>query len=430
MTTKLGTLLEPFFGRRAAAPVAAPRADVSSSDPRLLEFFGLQRESSGVYVTEQSAMTIAAVWACVRLIAGTVALLPVNILREHDGIQEPAPRDDLWWMLNEQPSEMWTAASAWEWVTQSMLLRGDGFMEIVRPSPGSLAIRELRPLDPDRVQIIETANFGVRYRIARANGTTYDLWPADVLHFAGPGFNGLRSPSAIRHYARRAISIALATDEFSAKFFGSGALSRHAIKAPHKITPELADELRRQWAERYAGLDNAYRPLVLSEGLDVKELSLSAEDSQLIESRQFQVIDIARAFGVPPILIQETEKTSSWGTGVEQIIIGFVRFTMAPHLERFRDELNRKLFLRAGRAAEFDTDALTRPDSKGFGELLRNLVGGSQGPGIITVNEARSALRRPPKPRGDELYDPKVTPDAQPEPLDDPQSPEPGAAGR
>lgn len=382
---------------------------MSSSDPSIMDFFGMQRESSGVYVTEHSAMTIAAVWACVRLIAGTVALLPVNILREHDGIQEPAPRDDLWWMLNEQPSEMWTAASAWEWVTQSMLLRGDGFMEIVRPSPGSMAIRELRPLNPDNVQIIETTTFGVRYRISRSNGTTYDLWPSDVLHFAGPGFNGLRSPSAIRTYARRAISIALATDEFSAKFYGSGALTRHAIKAPHKIGPELAEEIRRQWTDRYAGLDNAYKPLVLSEGLDVKELSLSAEDSQLIESRQFHVIDIARAFGVPPILIQETDKTSSWGAGVEQIIIGFVRFTMAPHLERFRDELNRKLFLRAGRAAEFDTDALTRPDSKGFGELLRNLVGGSQGPGIITINEARSALRRPPKLGGEELYDPKAT---------------------
>ncbi len=134
------------------------------------------------------------------------------------------------------------------------------------------------------------------------------------------------------------------------------------------------------------------------------------------------------AFGVPPILIQETEKTSSWGTGVEQIIIGFVRFTMAPHLERFRDELNRKLFRRAGRAAEFDTDALTRPDSKGFGEMLRNLVGGSQGPGIISVNEARSALRRPPKIGADELYAPKVTANAQPDQSPDPQSPDPGAA--
>jgi HK97 family phage portal protein len=183
------------------------------------------------------------------------------------------------------------------------------------------------------------------------------------LHFAGPGFDGLSSPSAIKTYARRSIGGAIATEEFSAKFFANGALQKHVIKSPSKMTVEAAQKLREQWTERYAGLENSFKPIVLTEGLDVKELSLSAEDRQLIEARRFQVVDIARAFGVPPILIQEGEKTSSWGSGVEQIIIAFVRFTLAPHLERFRDELNRKLFRRAGRVANFDTEALTQPDA-------------------------------------------------------------------
>lgn len=405
MSSYLGTVREPFF--------SAPRAEtgtISAKDPKILELFGVGSDVSAVPVTEKSAQTIAAVWACVRLIAGGVSLLPIQINRDVNGKQIPMEvRDDLWWLLNEEPSPVWTAASFWEFVTQSMLLRGDGFAEIIRPSAVSPLIRELRPHHPDRVQLIPHDELGIIYRISRRDGTQYTRTPADMLHFAGAGFDGLRSPSAIQTYARRSIGGALATEDFSAKFFANGAMQKHVIKAAGRMSDETADRIRTQWHDRYAGLSNSYRPIVLTEGLDVKELSLNAEDSQLIEARRFQVIDIARAFGVPPILIQEGEKTSSWGSGVEQIIIAFVRFTLAPHLERFRDELNRKLFRRAGRVMNFDTDALTQPDAKGFSEMLRQLVGGSQGPGIITVNEARGALRRPPMDSGNELYNPKAS---------------------
>lgn len=402
------TILRDWIG--LAPRAETPTGPFLSSDPRVLEILGGSLDSTGIYVTEQSARSVAAVWACVRLIAGGVSLLPIQISRDVNGQYLPTTdRDDLWWLLNEEPSIAWTAASFWEFVTQSMLLHGDGFAEIIRRNPSSPVIRELRPHHPNRVELAESDEFGILYRITRRDGSTYIRTSADMLHFAGPGFDGLRSPSAIKTYASRSIGGAIATEEFSKKFFANGALQKHVIKSPVKMHPDAAERLRDQWATRYSGLDNAYRPIVLTEGLDVKELSLNAEDSQLIESRRFQVIDIARAFGVPPILIQESEKTSSWGSGVEQIIIAFVRFTLAPHLERFRDEMNRKLFRRSGRVLNFDTEALTQPDAKVFGDLLRQLVGGSNGPGILTPNEARAALRRAPMPDGDKRFEPNAS---------------------
>lgn len=402
--THIGTKREPFFG--------APRAEtpIPTNDPRLLELFGLIPTAGAVPVTVANAESVAAVWGCVRVVAGSIAMMPVKILRDAAGIRDDAVRDDLWWMLNEEPDPMWTASAMWEMVAKSMLLRGDGFVQILRRGDREGGqIIGLRPHHPDRVMIVEDMEVGAVYDCTDRFGRRFPrITPPDMLHFTGFGFDGVRSPSAIAHHARRAIGGALATDEFAARFFQNGALQKHVIKAPAKMSETAAAELRRQWSDRYAGLDNAFaNPIVLTEGLDVKELSLSAEDAQLLASREFSVAEICTAFGVPPILIQRGDKTSSWGTGVEQVIIGFVRFTLAPILKRFRDELNRKLIRRSGRTIEFDTEALTRPDSKAFGELLRQLVGGSQGPGIITVNEARGALNRSRIDNGDELYDPK-----------------------
>lgn len=388
-----------------ALPGMPRNALISSSDPRLLDVFDILPSPTGRDVTEGSAMRVSAVYACVRLIAGTIASLPVDVFRREPNGQRAKinEADDLWWVLNEQPHARWTANNFWKRLVWAELLRGDGLAEIIRgrggmpvgikPLPGDASVE----LKDDRLRYYFTDDVTMRPR-----GLDQD----DVIHVPGFGFDGIRGMSAIRWGARSSIGIAQATDEFSGRFFGNGAQVRHAIRAPGKMTEPMVDALRERWVQRYSGLDNAYMPLVLTEGLDVKELSLNAEDSQLLEARKFQVIDIARAFGVPAVLIGESEKTSSWGSGVEQIVLAFVKFTLSERLVTIEQELNRKLFRTAGRCVKFNADELLRGDSASRAKWLRELVGGSAGPGIITRNEARAAEGMPSLPDGDTLYDP------------------------
>ena len=182
-------------------------------------------------------------------------------------------------------------------------------------------------------------------------------------------------------------------------------LSKIALTYPGKLDLKVADDLREFFDARYTGTANHHRPLLLTEGGEAKTLSMSAEDAQLIESRQFSVIDICRFFGVPPVMIGETEKTSSWGSGVEQMARWFTTFTLNDHLTAIEQELESKLF-RDGFFAEFDESELTRGDTKTRGEFYRIARGSMQEPGFMTTNEIRAAEGLPPIDGGDELQHP------------------------
>jgi HK97 family phage portal protein len=406
--THVGTQREPHFG--ASAP-ARPRASttVLSSDPNVTDFFGLVPTPTGRAVTEQSAMQVSAVAACVRVIAGAIASLPVDFYARDvaaGSVRKKNEADALWWLFNEEPSARWTAAAFWEYVAKSELMRGDAFAWIHRDGYGN--VKSIEPINPGGVTV-EVVNGRLRYyffdELNRARGLDQD----DMLHFPGFGFDGKRGMSAIAWGARQGIGIALATDEYAARFFGSGALAKHVITAPGEMTPEQTTMLRDQWAQRYAGLDNAWKPMILTEGLKVEELTLTAEDSQLLESRKFQVIDIARAFGVPPFMIGETEKTTSWGNGIEHMSLGFVKYTLQRRLTAYAQEINRKIFRTAARFVKFDLDELLRGDSAARAKFIRDLVGGSQGPGIITINEARAREGFEPIAGGEALFSPSKT---------------------
>jgi HK97 family phage portal protein len=208
---------------------------------------------------------------------------------------------------------------------------------------------------------------------------------------------------------------ALAMDEYSGKFFANGAHPSIFLKAPGKMNQEQITILQNSFAAKHSGLDNAHRlPLVLTEGLDAKEVSLSAEDSQLLESRKFQVIDIARAFGVPPHMIGETSSSTSWGSGIESMSRGFVTYTLQPHLKRIEQELNRKLFPRdPSRFVRFDREALIEGDSAAQAAYNRAALGGpGTGMGWMSVDEIRKSKGLPPRGGASaDIFDPRtVTP--------------------
>jgi HK97 family phage portal protein len=172
------------------------------------------------------------------------------------------------------------------------------------------------------------------------------------------------------------------------------------------------EDLRNAWQRKYVGVGPNGLPLILTEGIDVKELSMTAEDAQLLESRKWQVEDIARAFGVPPHMIGATEKQTSFGAGLEQMSQAFVSYTLAPHIARLEDELNRKLFKTSSRYVRINVDGLLRGDATARANYYKAALGGTQNPAWMTPNEVRSRENLPPVDDGDSLTqpDPSSTP--------------------
>lgn len=366
-------------------------------------------KTAGVSVNEQTAMRVGAVYACVALIGGAIAAMPLPVYQRTKEGRERADHQ-IWWLLNEQPNPEYAAAVFWEIMVMSLLLHGDAFAQIQRDrNNGITGFKFIHASDVTTPGQNKTPYFGVT-----SDGKTNGVSASDMLHIAGPGYNGKRGMSQISYVLRHAAGIALAADEYSATFFENGARPDFAITVPTNPTTDQVRTLRETWAERHAGLGNAHLPAVLAGGMDVKNLTMNAEDSQLIETRQFQVEDIARIFGVPPHMIGHTKNTTSWGSGVEQMSIGFVKYTLMRHLRKIEQELNRKIWPNRERYfVEFNTAGLERGDYKTRMEGYRIAAGRAGEPAFMTVNEIRKLENMPPVDGGDTLFL-GATPDANP----------------
>lgn len=360
---------------------------------------------SGIVVTEDSAMRASAVYACVSKIGGAIGSLPMHLYTLTGEKKRRAKRTNLWWLLNESPSPMWTASAFWQYLLQAKLLHGDAFALIVRGTDekGGRTIKEFLPVHPRDVEVFKHGGarwYGVR---DRDTGKAVAVPPADMIHVPGPGFDGERGMSLIRYTLQNSVGIALAADQYSARFFGNGARPDFVLSTEQVMKQPQVDLLRQQWDERHAGTSRAFRPAVLTNGLKVEQLTMNSKDAQLLDARKFQIEDICRVFGVPPFMVGHTEKTTSWGSGVEQMSIGFVKYTLQSHLTAIEQEFNRKCFRTARTFAEFSVEGLLRGDSATRANFYRAALGGSSGPGWMSQNEVRDLENLPPAKNGDEL---------------------------
>lgn len=358
--------------------------------------------------TERTALQVSAIYASVNLIAGAISALPVNIYRVdiETGERDRVHTDDLHWVFNEQMTPRWTAASGWEFLCQSLLLHGDAFAVIERR--GSVPVG-LTPVHPQRVTVLPLEDGSRLVYVVEPEMTAtgkgerkvYDQ--DDILHVPGFGFDGLRGLSPLRHALRMTGASAIAMQEFSANFFANSARPDYALGTDSKLDQKQIDDLRSEIEKKHQGTANAHRPMLLHGGLKILPITMPMKDMELVAMRQFQIEEIARIYGVPPFMIGHHEKTTSWGSGVEAMAIGFVRFTLRQHLNKFENEINRKLFRTAARAAEFDTTDLERADTKSFFEAMRIAVGRAGEPQFMSVNEARARLRLKSTENGDEI---------------------------
>ncbi len=384
--------------------LAVDSANIRRGDGVWEAFTGLASGAPG----EAAALSVTAVHACVQLIAGAIASLPMHIYRrEADGDRDRLPNDDLWWVLNEQFSPRWSASAGWLFLIASKLLHGDGFAEILR-GPGGRIVG-LMPIHPNRVRVIATPD-GMRlvYEIQpdptisspdaeRARMRVLDQ--DDVLHIPGFGFNGLRGLSPLRNALRVSGRLAISAQEFSARFLENMARPDFALKTPGALSQQQFDRLRAV-LEEHRGPMRSGKPIILEGGLAIETLTMPLQEMQLLETRKFSVEEIARIYGVPPFMIGHTDKTTSWGSGVEAMGVGFVRFTLRSHLNDCQNEINRKFYRTASRVAEFDTTELERADTKSLFEALRVAIGRAGEDQLMTVEEARAVLNLSRTPRG------------------------------
>lgn len=355
---------------------------------------------SGMAVTPDSAMRVAAVYACVRIISGAVATLPLHIKRRVDArTREDASDAPIWQLLRRRPNRWQTPSQFRRMLQAHLLLRGNAYAMIVR-SRGT--VQALIPLHPDRVEVVQDKDLALSFLYTRPDGRRLRLAQDEVLHLVGLTLDGVRGVSPIA-YARETIGLALAMEDHGATTFRNGARVSGVLRHPQKLGPEAVANLKAGLEAFRAGGDQEGKHLILEEGMDYARIAMTAEDAQWIESRKFSRTDIAMFFGVPPHMIGDTEKSTSWGTGIEQQSIGFVAYTLEDHLTMWEEAIDRDLIGADDLLyARFNRAALVKGDIRARWEAY---VKGLQW-GVWSPNEIRALEDQNPRDGGDIYYPP------------------------
>ena len=381
---------------RAASP-ENPSTSLSNPAAWLVDLFGGTTDA-GVTVSEQGSMKTSAVYACVTLIAKTIGSLPLKVYRRKaDGESVEVPDTLPYYLLHDEPNPAMTSIVWRKFLVANLLLGGNAYAAIGRNQANQVI--DLFPIHHNLVKP-KRVNGRNQYVVDVGGGETETIDQSDMIHIPGPGFDGVKGMSIITWAARQAVGLALATEQHGSKLFSNGARLGVVLKHPKTLSRDAQTRLKQQFDQQQGGLSNAFKSMVLEEGLDVTNISMTSEDAQFLETRRFQVEDIARFFGVPPHMIGHTDKQTSWGTGVEQNTLGFLIFTILPFLSDFEQEFRRKLFPRSPFYAQFKVQGLMRGDSKARSEYYSS---GHQN-GWLTTNEIRKAEDLPPVPGGDSLF--------------------------
>lgn len=344
--------------------------------------FPVPRGEAGVWVTEDSALKLSAVWACVRLISQTIAALPWRAyLLQPDGGREPL-HGTVDWLLHRQPNPEMTAFTFRQVLVSHALLWGNGYAEIERDAAGRPSW--LWPLLPDRVTVRRAADGRIVYDVS-GDGAATTLQASDVFHLKGLGFDGLTGYSPIR-MAASSVGLGLAAETYGARLFRNGAKMGGILEMPGKFKdPETARKVSESFDKATSG-DNAHKTVVLEEGARWHQVTIPPDDAQFLETRKFQVSEIARWYGVPPHKIGDLERATF--SNIEQQAIEFVQDAIVPWVVPLEQEADLKLFGRnlLGRAfTKFTLQSLLRGDAASRGVFYRQLFD----LGALSPNEVR-----------------------------------------
>ena len=338
--------------------------------------------TSGKAVNERTAMQTSAVYACVRILAESVAGLPLHVYeRTANGSKSTKPSHPLYRLLHDEPNREMTSFVFRETLMSHLLLWGNAYAQIIRDGRGFPIA--LYPLLPDRMAVDRNESGELVYTYQSDKGQV-KLRRENVLHIPGLGFDGLIGYSPIA-MAKNAVGLALATEDYGATFFANGANPGGVLEHPGVIKPEQADRLRESWQSQFGGA-NAHKVAVLEEGLKFHQMSIPPEQAQFLETRKFQINEIARIFRVPPHMVGDLEKSSF--TNIEQQSLEFVKYTLDPWVVRWEQSLQQALILPSEKATifiKFNLDGLLRGD---YQSRMQGYSTGIQN-GFMSVNDVR-----------------------------------------
>ena len=362
---------------RLLKPRASPKNRLYGSTYSF--FFG--GTASGKTVNERTAMQTTAVYACVRILAETIASLPLNIYRSTDNGKEKATDHQLYYLLHDEPNPEMTSFVFRETLMSHLLLWGNAYAQIIRDGRGK--VLALYPLLPDRMTVDRTTDGRLYYEYRKDTGYVI-LRPEDILHIPGLGFDGLVGYSPIA-MAKNAIGMAIATEEYGSKFFANGASPGGVLEHPGVVKDPA--RIRESWNAVYQGSGNAHRIAVLEEGMKFQSIGIPPEQAQFLETRKFQTEEICRIFRVPPHLVANLDKATF--SNIEHQSISFVVHTIRPWLVRLEQGMNKALLSPSEKGqyfVGFVVDGLLRGD---YSSRMQGYAVGIQN-GFLSPNDVRA----------------------------------------
>ena len=365
------------------------RAENALGGSRFSFFFG--GTTSGKAVNERTALQITAVYACVRILSEAVAGLPLHLYRYGgDGSKKKAVTHPLYRLLHDEPNPEMTSFTFRETLMSHLLLYGNAYAQIIRNGKGEVV--GIYPLMPTKMTVDRDSKGRLYYLYTRgtddsptdaASGQVY-LPPEQVLHIPGLGYDGIvgYSPLAM---AKNAVGMAIACEEYGASFFANGAAPGGVLEHPGVL--KNPDKVRESWNRMFRGSANSHQVAVLEEGLRYQPIGISPEQAQFLETRRFQVNEIARIFRVPPHMVGDLEKSSF--SNIENMSLEFVKYTLDPWVVRWEQSIHRALLSPEEKPlyfAKFNMEGLLRGD---YASRMQGYAVGIQN-GFLSPNDVRN----------------------------------------
>lgn len=372
------------------------RSNLTARDDDLYKVLGGSPTDTAENVTATSVLGLSTAWACVSLISGTIASLSCGVYRKDERlIKVPAGDHPLQRVLDD-PNADQTPIDFWEMMSLSLELWGNAFAEVARNGSGDIIA--LTPIRPELVLVERDRSGALRYRWH--DKESHEQSEKDILHIRGNGGDPMGGMSTVA-WNKNTFGMAQAIERSAGRTFANGIRSTGIFASKEKIPKEKMQEAAELIEKKYTGSMNAGRPMLLNGDLSYHPISFKPDEAQMLESRGFSVEEICRIFGVPPFMVGRTEKSTSWGTGIEQQILGFQKFTLRKRLKKIEQAVRKQLMSaedrRAGYSISFNIDDLLRGDSKARSAFYLSMTQ----IGAMTINEVRALEGLPPVNGGD-----------------------------
>lgn len=382
-----------LFGLFEGRSIENPQAPLTSTS--LLEYLGGTPLDSGIAVTERSSLHMPAVWRAISVVAGVSSALPLPTYKV--GTKQKVPDS----LLSDPHPEL-TPLELWRLNYVHRLMWGNGYQQKMRNGAGQ--VKELWPISPDRVRVARVKPTdglpgGKLFDVTDDWGAKHVLTSREILHIPGLGYDGLTGCSPIR-LAAQGIGLAQAAEKTAARQFGAGNIVGGVLQTEQRLNADQADALKARWKAKMSGVANTHEIAVLDSGASFQPVAMPNTDAQFLESREFQVVEVARMFGVPLFLLMETAKSTSWGTGLEQQAQGWVTFDLGPTwLTPTEQRINKELLPTGELYAKYQLGGLLRGDSAARATFYRAM----RDVGAYSANDILDKEDMPPLegPEGD-----------------------------